>query len=350
MRLRLFTLTTEESLGVGQGPNPLTLVGQLQRPAHCDNLTGYPVNLYRAATISGHCVAARMVAVFVCLEFGMRREQKVLDFKVTKVADREVTGIFSVFGNDDDYNDRIWPGAFTKTIQERQGKILHLWQHDFNSPPIAVIKSLREVSRDELPSDVLAAAPMALGGAEVVREYLDTARANEVLTAIKAGAPLQMSFAFDAIRYDFEQLEGAKYEWERRRNLREVRLHETSDVLWGANSATVASKASLPFDYVLRQLMIHLEELKADSKAGRRNSTSDQERIDTIATLAVELGAVSVKLADAEPPADTEDDSSKSSDASSRAAESSAPTALSYQKRLQLAERALKLVPTGQRV
>src|SRR5690242_20738236 len=104
----------------------------------------------------------------------MGRELKTGTFHVKKVSDREVTGLFSILGNLDDYADVIWPGAFAKTFQERAGKILHLWQHDFSSPPIAVVKSLREVGRDELPPEVLSAAPEALGGAEVVREYLDT--------------------------------------------------------------------------------------------------------------------------------------------------------------------------------
>jgi len=38
----------------------------------------------------------------------------------------------------------------------------------------------------------------------VTREYLDTPRAQEVLANIKAGVPLQMSFAYDAVRYDYE--------------------------------------------------------------------------------------------------------------------------------------------------
>lgn len=271
----------------------------------------------------------------------MERETKATPFWVKAISGREVTGIFSVMGNLDQYNDRIWPGAFAKTFAERGSKLLHLWQHDFTSPPIAVIKSVREVTRAELPPAVLESAPDALGGAEVTREYLDTPRGNEVLAAIKAGSPLQMSFAYDPIKYDFEELPGAKYDWERLRNLRELRVLETSDVLWGANEATIASKAlALPFDFLARQLVERLEELKA----GRRNNSGDQERINQIATLAIELGASNVKLID--PESDDSETEPKNAPGS-RAAETPALTAEGYRYKRQAAERALALLNRG---
>lgn len=307
----------------------------------------------------------------------MPRQLKAGPFHVKQIDGRTVTGIFSVLGNLDDYDDRIWPGAFTKTFAERGKKILHLWQHDFCAPPIAVISGLRELTRDELPPAVLAEAPEALGGAEVVREYLPTPRGDEVLAALMAGSPLQMSFAYDAIRYDYEAKPDAKYEWERIRNLREVRLWETSDVLWGANQATVASKAAMPFEFLIKQLGIYLDELREGgaTKESRRNSGADQDRINTIATLAYELGATNITLVgEAEPegedakhaPAITENpDGTKTimldgmtyvvslltaptktedREASSRAAEDdSAPTALAY-RRMQLELRRRELL------
>jgi len=271
------------------------------------------------------------------------REVKTLPSAVKDIKGNFVTGIFSVFGNVDDYNDRIWPGAFTKTLLERSGRIHHLWQHDFASPPIAKITSIREVSRDELPDEVLRRAPEALGGAEVTREYFDTPRAQEVLTAIKAGT-LEMSFAYDPIKYDYEELPGAKYEWERLRNLREVRLYETSDVLWGANDATVASKSlQIPFDFLLKQLLAQLSDMQEQIKGGARHSAADIERINQIAQLAIDLGATNIKLLDeqlANDPA-LNDDGSKRAEPQPAALTLSA-TAFKY--RLQSAERALALL------
>jgi HK97 family phage prohead protease len=238
----------------------------------------------------------------------MERQYKSLPQHIKKVNGRTITGIFSVFGNLDSYNDRIWPGSFAKTLLERGSKIVHLWQHDWWSPPIAVIKSIREVTREELPAEVLAAAPEALGGAEVEREYLDNEMANWVLDAIIKGAPLEMSFGFDAVKYDFEELPGAKYDWEKLRNLREIRLWETSDVLWGANDATTANK--MPLELLLK----HLERL---TKAGARHSAKDVEILNAIHLGVVDLGATNCKgIADDTDADDEDDDKSRAEDAS----------------------------------
>ena len=279
----------------------------------------------------------------------MPRELKVFPGNVKAITGDEVTGIFSVLGNLDDYNDKLWPRSFAKTLQERAGQFLHLWQHDFSSPPTAVITDIREVGRDGLPESVLAKAPEAMGGVQVTRKYLDTPRAHEVLSAIKAGSPLQMSFAYDAIKYDFEELPNAKYDWERLRNIREVRLYETSDVLWGANDATVAAKGlmQLPMDFLMKQLdgqELPLDMLIAQLakllKSGARNASTDQARIDQIATLAVELGATSVKLIE---PEDTSDGDKRAD--GSRAAAPVALTADAYRYKLLAAQRALALSP-----
>ena len=337
----------------------------------------------------------------------MTRELKLGPTHLKKIEGNEVIGIAAVMGNLDSYDDRLWPGAFTKTLRERFGKIYHLWQHDFGCPPIANITDLREVSRDELPPVVLQEAPEAQGGLQVTRVYHETERAQEVLINLKAGVPLQMSFAYDAIKYDYEEKPGAKYEWERIRNLREVRLYETSDVLWGANDATVAAKSGFPIEMLLHMLgdreiplealiknlgsrelpleflvknlgsrelpldviakglstrempleaivkslggrtldtdallTILCEQLDRQAKAGQRNAGADQERINTIGTLAFELGATSVVLADTGDD-DTETDSSK--DSGSRADDTQSLTAAAYSYRLKAAERALQL-------
>lgn len=270
------------------------------------------------------------------------RELKSMPGAVKRINGKAVTGIFSVFGNLDDYDDRIFPGAFAKTLQERSGRFLHLWQHDFSSPPIAVVKEIREVRRDELPDAVLQRAPDAMGGCEVTREYLDTERAREVLAAIESGSPLEMSFAYDPIKWDTEAKPDAKYEWEVIRNLRELRLYETSDVLWGANDATVAAKSlQLPFDFLLKQLVEQLRATQDEIKAGSRHSAADVERINQIAQLCLDLGATNVKLlGDTNDPA-LNDDGSKEAEPQ--------PTALTYSAtaykyRSQAAERALALL------
>jgi HK97 family phage prohead protease len=225
-----------------------------------------------------------------------RHERKAGFLMPSSINGRTVTGIFSVFGNMDSYADVIHNGAFSKTLSERAGRVLHLWQHDMDAPPIALIDSLREVPRQALPAETLMRAPTATGGAEVTRTYLDTPRATEVLTAIQSGAPLEMSFAFDAVRFDFE--ENADSPLGVVRNLRELKLYETSDVNWGANSATIAAKArstTMPMGTLLHAL-------RAAMKAGARHSTRDTQLINSIAEAAIELGATSVRLINSPDP------------------------------------------------
>lgn len=215
----------------------------------------------------------------------MTREFKSVGQHIKAISGRTVTGIFSVAGNIDSYGDKMWPGAFSKTLQERGKKTLFLWQHDFELAPTAMIETIREITREELPEEVLAVAPMALGGCEVTRTYLDTPRGNEALACLTAGAPLQMSFGYDAVKFDFEEDATGLSPWGQIRNLREVQLYEVSDVLWGANDATTASKA--PLDAILRQL----GGLLRDIKAGSRHSAADVKLINDIHRMATELGA-----------------------------------------------------------
>lgn len=197
---------------------------------------------------------------------------------------RTVTGVFSVTGNTDAYSDIIEVGAFRKTFQERGNQVLHLWQHDCDEPPIARVESLRELRRDELPEQIRSKYPEATGGAEVVRTYLPTPRADEVLSNIVAGVPLQMSFMFDAVTWRVVSDPFIRY-------ISEIRLWETSDVNWGANAATMASKrfgtmAPMALTMALTTLDRELTELKA----GGRHSAADVKLINTIHKQIVDLG------------------------------------------------------------
>lgn len=162
---------------------------------------------------------------------------------------RTVTGIAAVIGNMDAGQDIIHKGAFKRTIRARSERVKHLWQHDNWQPPIAAIKELREIGEDELPRKLKADYPDAKGALLVVRKYLDTPRANEVYAGLTSDPPAitEMSFAFDPVKYDFETLEVEDGEV-LVRNLRELRLWDTSDVVWGMNEATMAvSKSAVPY-------------------------------------------------------------------------------------------------------
>jgi HK97 family phage prohead protease len=206
-------------------------------------------------------------------------EYKAIQLEVKDIGEdgRTVTGFAAVFGNIDSGYDRLFKGAFKKTLKENGKRVKHLWQHDMSAPPIAAVKELREVGREELPADVQKAYPDATGGLLVARKYLDTPRGNEILTGIESGAVTEMSFAYDPLKYDFEELkESDDVRPLVIRNLREVRLYETSDVVWGMNAATVASKTA---EYRLTQLEAAAAEMDAEAKAGRVLSAANLQRL-----------------------------------------------------------------------
>jgi HK97 family phage prohead protease len=238
----------------------------------------------------------------------MDREFKSLSFTNIKAqsSGRTRAGVCAVFGNVDDWGDRIVPGAFAKTISEGATRARHLWNHSYQHPPIASIKELKELSRDELPTEVIAKAPNAQGGLLVKREYYDTELSNWVLKAIDAGDINEMSFAYDVVRSATvtEPIDGDPEKTREIRELVELKLYDTSDVLWGMNFATVAAGAkglALPLGSLASQLVL----LKEEMKAGRRNSDSDQKLISLIHETAVSLGAVC-------NPGDEESDTGKS--------------------------------------
>lgn len=207
-------------------------------------------------------------------------------------------GIAAVFGNIDAAGDRIIPGAFAETIKNNRGRVKHLWNHDFSTPPIASIVELKEVGREDLPQEVLDYAPEATGGLLVSREYYKNELADWVLQAIDKGDVSEMSFGYDVLRYEEvkEERDGTEL---RIRELKELRLYDTSDVNWGCNAATVAAGAKnlMPLGALMQQLQAYAE----DMKAGRRNASSDEQLINMIHRAALDLGCTECAgLADSE--------------------------------------------------
>lgn len=229
-------------------------------------------------------------------------EYKATPTFIKDISDRTVTGIASVFGNVDSYGDIVQRGAFKKTLNENAPRIRHLWMHDPILPPTAAIRSLKEVGKDALPDEVLTQFPDATGGLEVVREYLRTPRGDEILEGVRAGAINEMSFAYDVVKSKFAEVDGMDGIKRQVRLLSEVRLYETSDVLWGANPATVASKS---VDYRIEQLDRLLAELRdtadPEGKAGRVLSARNLSRLRDALTVLSEI------LAAAEPQEDDDE-------------------------------------------
>lgn len=226
-------------------------------------------------------------------------------FQTKAIVDRTVTGVFCVHGNRDSGGDRSHNGALANYSQAGRIRVRHLWNHGGGwldrgqTPPIAVIKAIRELSREQLPDSVIKYAPDATGGVEVEREYLDTPRGNEVLTGIDKGAIDEMSYAYDVVKATFTEEEN-----QTTREIWTMTLFDTSDVNWGMNAATVGSKsalAALPFADHLAAVLATVEgmtERAADLKRlretdGRSLSTIN---IDRIKSLCDELAPMQANL------------------------------------------------------
>ncbi len=178
----------------------------------------------------------------------MATEYKTGPGYATKATDAGIVEtVFAVMGNVDEGGDVIHPGAFSKTFAERGRKVRVLDHHRTGSIMDAIGKplELRELTRDQLPGDVLARFPDATGGAYAkVQLLMDTEEGRGAFARIKAGAVDEWSFGYDALDADYSKAvkDGAEVTV---RNLRSLRLHELSPVLWGMNRATqtISAKA-----------------------------------------------------------------------------------------------------------
>jgi HK97 family phage prohead protease len=153
---------------------------------------------------------------------------------------RTVTGIFAVHGNVDSGLDMSVNGSFQKGLDTGRNRVRFLWNHNSMNPPIASIKSIREVGRDGLPEKVLEWAPEATGGVEVVRKYYEGVELAEwVFKGIQEGDITEMSYAYDVHEYTIKERDEGQMPI---RILNEVELYDISDVNWGMNPATAGVK------------------------------------------------------------------------------------------------------------
>lgn len=180
----------------------------------------------------------------------IKMERKQFDAFITDTDEEKgiVKAIFSVFGNVDEGYDRIHPGAFAKTFAERGHKVLVLDNHNMSSTGDAVAKvlALKELSRHELPPEVLEHYPDATGGAELTAQFepnpATDARSAGIFYRLKNQWVKEWSFGYDALDKDFSE-EFIKGEPVRVRNLRTIKLYEVSPVLLGMNTATMTTDA-----------------------------------------------------------------------------------------------------------
>jgi HK97 family phage prohead protease len=151
-----------------------------------------------------------------------------------------VEAIVSVMGVLDLGNDVIWNGAYVKTIAERGNKIRVLNAHRTFSVLDVIGRPLdiREIGRNELPSEVTSQFPDATGGLYTKTQYaLEVPEGDGVYKRIKASLVDEYSIGYESLDEDYER-RVAEGETIVVRNIRTVKLWEYSPVIWGMNPAT----------------------------------------------------------------------------------------------------------------
>jgi HK97 family phage prohead protease len=134
------------------------------------------------------------------------------DVKALDANDGTFKGYAAIFGNVDLGGDIIMPGAFKELVQNEDGKIAILWQHDQHQPI-----GVAEVGQDEKGLSV---------AGELV---LDDPIARKAYAHLKAKSVRAMSIGFDVLEG------GAKYLADGVRQLSNLKLWEVSVVTFGMN-------------------------------------------------------------------------------------------------------------------
>lgn len=242
----------------------------------------------------------------------------------------EFTALFSVFDNLDRDGDVIRKGAFAPAFDENPNPPV-VWTHRWDIPPIGETLDAEETENG------------AKGHGKLYVD--DHPVAKQVWLSLKSGALRQYSFAYEiadggsALRDPEDDEKTARLDGQVRELTEFSTVYEWGPTLAGANPETYTIdspktletllgvkaedlRAALGIDVV--DVFAEIHDL-AKPKSGRRNSTKDAERLQTIHDLAVENGAKCAEP-DHDPDADDEPETDEEKDRAERASELLAAT------------------------
>lgn len=150
----------------------------------------------------------------------MKTRHLDVNFEVKAVSDDGTfSGYGSVFGVVDSYNERVMPGAFTRSIDEKGASgVALLWQHRSDTP-IGVYTEMREDERG-----LYVEGRLALG----------TEKGREAYELMKMGWKAGLSIGFMPV--ETEKADDGV------REVRDVDLWETSIVTFPANAASMVEQ------------------------------------------------------------------------------------------------------------
>lgn len=197
-------------------------------------------------------------------------ERKQVQFNLMDI-DRKrgrVDAVINTFGIVDLGKDIVHPGAFTKTISERAGRIRVLDQHSWGSVRAVIGRPilLQELDRDGLPDTLKKKFEDATGGLMARTQFaMDTQAGSEIFNLIDSGMVDEYSIGFDILQSDFSAMKTKGDDGEEAevtiRNIREVRLWEYSVVTFGMNQGTETIRSTRHDEFMLHEgdKGIHIE-------------------------------------------------------------------------------------------
>jgi len=199
-------------------------------------------------------------------------------------------GHFAIFNNVDDGGDKIYPGAFEKTIRENGKRVKVFYAHDWEKligPAPTVLQEDR------------------VGLYAKGRLTLDSFWGKEVWALMKDGALNEGSIGYSAVKFDFEQTPAGDGPGDMIRNLRECKLYEVSPVPLGMNPLTDLSALKSLFTSGQATPAQQLEAMQHAAqalKAGRVLSAANLEKArETLSALQAAIDNLNQLIAAAEP-------------------------------------------------
>jgi len=199
----------------------------------------------------------------------VEREVITREFKVLPPVDGEenvVRGYASIFDVVDSGGDMVHRGAFRKTLKERlkKGLIKLMDSHEWTCG--GVVGTVTEAKEDDT-------------GLQFTAQFASTDDAQNLRQKAIEGHINQVSFGYDAKKFDYTVEDGDTKERKQVRHLRELKLYEISLVPFGMNEQAYVSgvKAAVPY----QDLPITTEDMNWDSGTARRRikewATADGE-------------------------------------------------------------------------
>lgn len=208
---------------------------------------------------------------------------KEFKFLLKKVADDGTfTGLAAVYGNQDLGGDIIMPGAFAKTISDKQGEVPLLWQHDAREPiGLALLKDSAE--------------GLVVDGNLVMQ----SPTAQKAYALMKAGVLKGLSIGYDTIVSEYDRENDI-------RRLKELRLWEVSTVTFPMNPRAQITDIKCIADDLsaaAHDLQAKAFAMHREIKAGRQLSAATVDKIRSAMTqMESAMAGLMALMTDAEAP------------------------------------------------